>query len=62
MVITALLILGCGVATILVASIALRNPESKIFVGSAKTAKVYLTLFCNKQNLKRMLLLEQWLL
>ena len=39
-VITALLICGAGIATILVASISLRDSESQIFVGKAKTAKV----------------------
>ena len=43
-VITALLILAGGVATIFVAAITLRDAETKIFVGKAKTAKVvYLT-------------------
>ena len=39
-VITAILIFGAGVATIFVASISMRSSESKIFVGTAKTAKV----------------------
>lgn len=44
-VITAILIFGAGIATIFVASISLRNSESKIFVGSAKTAKVIDIIF-----------------